>query len=246
MEKLYRLDLSYVGTSFCGWQTQPNGMTVQEKIEKSLTTALRHPVRLTGASRTDSGVHAEHQVATFRSSSQFDSYKLLRSVNALVGLDVAIHSIEHVSDDFHPIACSIGKVYRYQIWNMPYLNPFYQDRCWFYPGPLDVNSLKEVFSGFIGTHDFTSFAASDGSSKTFERTIRWVEVVSSGGLVTLRLEGDGFLKQMVRNLVGTTVDLSLKRLELQSISEILAGKSRQLAGLTAPAEGLYLEQVLFP
>lgn len=241
----YRLDLQYLGTSFLGWQSQPQGTAVQDHLEKALSTMLRHPVRVTGAARTDTGVHAEQQVAVFRTAVAYDERKWLKSLQGLLPSTVGVASIRTVGSDFHPIRSAQAKVYRYRLWLGVTRNPLIAPFAWQIVSDLDVTALAEAARDFVGLHDFTSFCAIDSTAKTRQREIYEVVVEQQGPLVDIWVSGSGFLKQMVRTMVGTLVDVGLGKRDAKSLPAVLAAKDRQAAGMTAPALGLSLVQICY-
>ncbi len=240
----YRIDLNYIGTGFQGWQSQPDGNTVQDAIEKALATVLREPVRIAGASRTDTGVHAEHQVATFRCPQKVDTFRLFRSLQALVPQAIGILSVTEAPNDFHPILAAHAKLYRYRVWTGPGTNAFVKPYCWTLPYSLDSAAIRAAMQEFKGRHNFQSFAAVDGSAKTFERTILDFQLVEKGeSLLEFYVLGEGFLKQMVRNLIGTLVEVGTGKRAPADMRTILAARDRRAAGMTAPAAGLSLVEI---
>lgn len=242
----YRIDLNFIGTEFNGWQSQPSGNTIQDALERALAVALRKKIRVLGASRTDTGVHAEHQVATFRVDEKIDCPRVFRSLQALVPHSIGILSLAPVSTDFHPIVHAFAKLYRYRIWLGPGTNTFIRPFSWSIPYALDTDAMKLAGARFIGRHHFKSFAAIDNSSKTFDRTIfdmKWV--YKGNGLFELYILGEGFLKQMVRNLVGTLVEVGQGKRKPEDMPEILKAADRRAAGMTAPAGGLSLVEIYY-
>lgn len=235
----YRLDLVYRGTGFVGWQVQPDGPSVQAAIQAVLATVLGEDVRVVGASRTDAGVHAFGQVATFRTGARVDSDRLRRSLNALLPPGISVRQVGECAADFHPIRSAVRKTYRYQMWRARWPHPFLVDEAWHYWAPLDMHRLTSELQRLVGRHDFTSFAASDGAAVTATRRIEWARIASQGPLLAIFLCGDGFLKQMVRNIVGTLVDIARGHLSAD-VETILGGRDRRLGGMTAPAHGLAL------
>lgn len=241
----YRLNLSYLGAAFNGWQSQSDGSGVQDALQKALATFLRHPVRVIGASRTDAGVHAEGQVACFDTPEVFDERRWLRALHALIPADIGVRAITPVADDFHPILASRAKAYRYRVWvgegRLPLLAPF----VWEGHVGLNVEAMQVACKFFLGRHDFSSFCAADSGAKTRERTILECEVVAQGPLLDFWVIGDGFLKQMVRSMVGTLVEVGRGCYPPESVAAILAMRDRKQAGMTAPARGLALVQVFY-
>jgi tRNA pseudouridine38-40 synthase len=241
----YRMDLAYIGTAFQGWQSQPGGNTVQDALEKALRTALRQELRVMGASRTDTGVHAEQQVATFRSREPLNCELVLRSLQALVPPTIGVLNLRPWAQDFHPILSAKSKVYRYRIWIGTPQNPFVRPFAWSMHHALDLASLQEASRHLLGLHDFRSFCASDASVVTYDRTIHEARWVQRGPLLEFYILGDGFLKQMVRSLVGTLVKVGLGKLKPEDIKRILSAHDRRQAGQTAPAHGLSLLRIFY-
>ncbi len=243
---LYRIDLNYIGTPFYGWQSQPHGNTVQDQLEKALQTILRQKVRVSGASRTDTGVHAEHQVATFRLDRELDLRKTMRSIEALIPDSIGITGLSIAEPDFHPIQSAFTKLYRYRFWLGRGSNAFTRRYTWSIPHELNIAAMKEASQALIGRHNFKSFAAVDGSSKTFERTILDIAWSHKGdNLLEVYFLGEGFLKQMVRNLVGTFVEVGQGKRSAGDMQEIIAAQDRTKAGMTAPASGLSLVEIYY-
>ncbi len=241
----YVLDIMFVGTSFHGWQSQTDGNTIQNKIEKALTTFLRHDVRVNGASRTDSGVHAESFTATFATPQKFDEYTWIQSLSALLPPEIAVGGISKAPQDFHPIKSAKAKAYRYRVWMKNVRHPMLAPFVWQVSPQLDVDLLRQAITQFEGTHDFTSFCASNSNAKTHTRKIFEIKVLRHADLLDIWVIGEGFLKQMVRNLAGTAVEVGLGKRSPDEISGILEAKDRTKAGQTAPAQGLSLVKVFY-
>ena len=244
-QALYRLDLTYIGERYHGFQSQPSGMGIQDHVERALSTFCRHPVRITAASRTDTGVHAEHQVVTFKSASGLDTFRIVKALNALLSPDVRVITARLAPDSFHPIFNSTGKVYRYRIWRSAGESPFMSPFAWRLTTPLDVPAMTSAARLLIGTHDFTSFCAIDSSAKSKIRRVREIVLSDRGALLDVWVLGDGFLKQMVRNIMGTLVAVGRGKLSEKDVREILAAKNRKIAPATAPANGLCLVKVFY-
>jgi tRNA pseudouridine38-40 synthase len=245
VEQTYRIDLKYVGGPFHGWQSQPSGSGVQDHVEKALATMLRHQVRVIGASRTDSGVHAEHQVGIFRTTEPFAERQWLKSLYGLLHDSIGVSSIQPVPAEFHPVYAARGKAYRYCIWVGATRNPQVAPYCWQLFQELDLDAIRAGAQALVGTHDFSSFCAADSSAKTRQRTILEIDVARRGPLVDLWVVGHGFLKQMVRIIVGTLVDAGLGRLPADGVAKVLAARDRTQAGRTAPAQGLSLVEIFY-
>ena len=237
--------VAYHGARFHGWQTQPEGNTVQDHLEAALSVCLRQAIKITGASRTDSGVHAEAQVFVFDYPGQVDLERTQRSINALTPPEIALRRLAVApSDQFNPIKAARAKLYRYSICTAAVASPFLHDYLWHLPS-FEVANIRKITRAFIGTHNFKSFAAADGSAKTFERRIIDIEVLQDQDYLHLLFLGEGFLKQMVRNLVGTTCDVAQGRMALADLPEIIAAQDRRRAGRTAPAQGLSLLEIFY-
>lgn len=243
-----RFDIAYKGAGFNGWQSQPDGSAIQDHFRKSLETVLRiTDPWLVAASRTDAGVHAEMQVVVVDVPDALpDLVKVRRSMNALLPAGVGIRSIALADPEFHPVYHSVSKVYRYRLWTGDWDNPFINDQVWRIKPPVDTARLAANLKMLVGHHDFSSFCAADSSARTRDRTIHDICLEANGNLLEVWIQGSGFLKQMVRNIVGTAVDLDLGKLEsANSMDGILALRDRTKAGRTAPARGLCLVHVDF-
>jgi tRNA pseudouridine38-40 synthase len=241
-----RLRVEYEGTRYLGWQLQPDGPTVQGVLEQALRTALREPVRVRGAGRTDAGVHAFGQVAAVAvSQPPADLRRLLRSLNALTPDDVSIREVTLVDDAFDPRRDASSRVYDYRIWRESAPSVFWRRWCWHYPRPLDVAAMTTAASDLVGEHDFAAFCGADPAAPP-QSTVRRVldcRLVDEGPILRLRIEATAFLKHMVRNIVGTLVEIGLGERPATAIPGLLASRDRRLAGETCPPEGLVLVAV---
>jgi tRNA pseudouridine38-40 synthase len=240
----YRLNLSYDGGCFNGWQKQNRGPeTVQGTLEKILKQILRQPIRVVGSGRTDTGVHAHVQIAHFDYDKELNR-SFLRSLNALAPEGLVIRSVEHTPEDFHALASCTSKTYIYRIWNAPV--PSVSRRHWslHVKKPLDLKKLNDLSQILIGEIDFKSFQSRGTPVATTVRHItsaKWRRV--SRHLIEFRITGEGFLKQMVRNIVGTLLYLERKNMTVDDLKVILAAGDRQAAKDTAPPHGLFLYRV---
>ncbi len=242
----YRMDISYDGMHYGGWQMQPNAVTVQELIQNALKVALKEEIKITGSGRTDAGVHALQQTAHFCTALPFDPFRLRGSLNGILPPDIRIIQISPVSSRFHARYSAIGKVYHYELYLDPVLPPFKRLYCCHVKQKADLSLLKKAALEFMGTHDFTSFAneAHSGSAaKDAVRTIHSLDVIEQGKAVTLRFEGDGFLYKMVRNISGTLLQCAYGKIAPSKIPEMLAARNRKVAGPAAPPQGLFLVRV---
>ena len=240
-----KLTVEYKGTNYVGWQRQENGNSIQEEIEKAIKLVTGEKVNLIGSGRTDSGVHAKGQVANFMTKSKIPADKFKLALNTKLPKDISIINSKKVEEDFHARYDATGKRYKYLIYNNPIRSPFYNDFAYFLSYPLDYEEMDKTLNYFIGTYDFTSFMAANSSVKTTIRTINYLSLEKKGNLIIINIEGNGFLYNMVRIIVGTIVDVGRGRIKPNSISQIIASKNRKAAGHTAPPEGLYLEKVYY-
>lgn len=249
-----KLIIEYDGSAYCGWQIQKNGPSVQGTVQSAISKMTGKKVTLIGASRTDSGVHAYGQTANFKTESKINCDGFLKGLNSLLPKDISIVSVKDVSLEFHAKKDAKGKHYKYLIHNSMIKPALMRDRVWFVKKPLDIKLMKKGAKVLIGMHDFTSFCASGDSNKSKVREIFDIKISKKGSLITIDLFGSGFLKQMVRNIVGTVTSILAKQaLQLQNenvaaelaLRNILDSKDRKKAGVTAPAHGLYLVKVFY-
>lgn len=242
----YKMTISYDGTHYCGWQVQKNGQSIQATIQKALETTLRHPLGLTGAGRTDAGVHARGQTAHFDTDRDLDERTFPLTLNSLLPSDIRIKELEKVAPDFHARYSAKGKIYHYHLLLNRIMNPFNKLYCYHVKGAFDVARLKEGAKQFVGRHDFTSFAnVKIDAPKDGSRTIYKLDVVEMSDGIRLEFEGDGFLYKMVRNITGTLLDIAQGKIEIEEIPQIFDKKDRKHAGRAAPAQGLFLERVIY-
>ncbi len=243
-----RLTVEYEGTRYLGWQVQPGGPTVQGELERVLAIALREPVRVRGAGRTDAGVHAAGQVATAPvSRAPGDLGRLCRSLNAMLPEDIAVRDLAVVDDAFDARRHARSRVYEYRILNAPAPSPFWRRWAWHLTMPLAVDAMDAAARLLEGEHDFAGFRGAD-AKETPPTTVRCV--LASGvhrepPLLVYRVEATAFLKHMVRNVVGTLVEVGSGARAPESIAEVLAGCDRTRAGATAPPHGLSLVAVRY-
>ena len=240
----YRLLIAYDGTNFCGWQQQPHGHSVQQAMATALSKILAgEAVQLLAAGRTDSGVHAEGQVAVFRTTQELNMVKVPRSLNAMLAPAICVHACDTVPENFHPIYDAQAKVYRYRIRNTTQHDPFTHAYEWHIPSLLDLPAMQRAAVQLLGRHDFTSFCAADSNARSKIRTLHELRIEHDGEVVELWFTGDGFLKQMARTITGTLVAIGLGR--KLDCADILPRRDRQAAAVTAPARGLTLMRVVY-
>jgi tRNA pseudouridine38-40 synthase len=245
----FRITLEYDGTDFEGWQFQPGGRrTVQGCLAQVLERICDRPVRVTGSGRTDSGVHAEGQVASVRVETRLGAAELQRALNGNLPRDVAVVAVEVVPDDFDARRSATSKLYRYRIWNGGIRSPLRARYSTWVPQRLDLDAMRRAAAPLVGEHDFASFqaAGSDVSGGSRRRLLRVDVCGDSGGEVSIEVEGSGFLRHMVRNIAGTLIEVGQGRRAAEAISEVLAARDRSRAGPTAPPEGLALLRVDYP
>ena len=239
------LILMYNGTAYHGWQVQKTEVTVAQTLEKGLSMVCGEPVRVVGCGRTDAGVHAEHYVANFHTSSRIPVDRLPFAVNTHIPEDIAVLEAYEVADDFNAIGSCIRKEYTYRIYNSRVKNPFYVNRAYFYPKRLDEDVMDRAARAFEGTHDFAAVRSVGTNVRSTVRTIYYCRVTRSAELLELKVCANGFLYNMVRIITGTLTEVGLGRRRPQELAGILASRDRQQAGHTAPAAGLYLVEVYY-
>jgi tRNA pseudouridine38-40 synthase len=241
--RVTRLVLSYDGTDFCGWQRQPDERTVQGVIEDALARLCGKRVAVAGAGRTDAGVHAQGQVASFKSELRLKKDELRRALNALLPDDVRVVSAGPVPSGFNARRSARSKVYRYRIFTGPRISPFLFRYVLHWTGPLELGKMAEAAERFERKADFTAF-----SSNRLLHPVRRVsrsEIRKKGSMIVYTIEADGFLRYMVRTIVGTLLEVGKGKLEPRMIEDLFAGKRRSLRSPTAPAKGLCLVKVIY-
>ncbi|MCA9188021.1 MAG: tRNA pseudouridine(38-40) synthase TruA [Pirellulaceae bacterium] len=242
----YKLTVAYDGTRYAGWQVQPNGVTIQQVLEDAITSVVGQPVRIAGSGRTDAGVHALGQVASGRWNTRLTPDVLLRAINANLPLDIRLLSIQAVCDAFHARRDAIEKCYRYVLEHGAVHNVFRRDYCWFLPGSLDHDPMQQGANMLVGTHDFASFQASGSPRASTVRTVTKLQVCREDPQhIAIEIAGNGFLYNMVRNIVGTLVLVGQGRERPEWVGRVLRQQDRRSAGRTAPPQGLFLVNVAY-
>lgn len=242
--KSYKMTIAYVGTEYCGWQIQPGFKTIQGTIEELLLKIFNKKIVLRYASRTDSGVHALAQIACFTHESDYSSNDIQKMLNTQLPEDIVIKEVEEVLGSFDPRKAK-KKTYFYLIDNATVRDPFKINRAWWIKYKINKENMLESLKYFKGRQDFRSFMASGSSAKTTIREIYDISVFEKGHTIKISFTGSGFLKQMIRNIIGTVVDVGRGRYKPEDIKEMLASKDRTKSGITAPAYGLYLERIYY-
>lgn len=244
--KTFKLIIEYDGSGFHGWQRQKNDRTVQETIEKALLRMTREPVTLIGSGRTDAGVHARGQVASFQTASRLDATVFLNGLNSLLPDDVSICGCTQMADSFHARFDVRSKHYRYHILNRAIAPAIGRQFVWHIRKPLDTAAMLQAADHMVGTHDFKAFEGAGSPRAHTVRTITESTIkLSEGGRLTYDIRADGFLRFMVRNIVGTMVEVGWGKRSANDIPTILASKDRSQAGATAPPQGLFLMDVTY-
>lgn len=240
-----RLDLEYDGTAFAGWQAQPGARSVQGVLEAALSSFLGEPVRVASSGRTDAGVHAWGQVAAFTTAVERSDKAVRDGLNALLPDDVAVRHAERAPDDFDPRRWTRTKRYRYVWLDRPTRSPLRRTRAWHVRDPLDVDAMHAAAQALVGRHDFTSFRASGCNARHPVRHLDALAVRRADDEVWLEVDGNGFLRHMIRIVAGTLADVGRGRRAATDVAAILGARDRARAGKTAPAHGLYLVSVTY-
>ena len=250
-----KLIIEYDGTNYAGWQIQNNckSKTLQETIEKTLQIILQEKIKVIGSGRTDSGVHALAQVVNFKTNSPLSILRIQKALNSLLPQDISIKEIGEADKDFHSRYSAKSKTYRYFILNNEIKSVFLNKYGWHIPYQLDVRLMRKEAKALLGRHDFKSFRASGSSAKTTVRTVKKLSIKTlsyklstiNHKLIIIDIQADGFLYNMVRNIVGTLVEIGRGRFPKESLKKILLAKNRKQAGPTAPAQGLFLLEVKY-
>jgi tRNA pseudouridine38-40 synthase len=248
-----KLTLAYDGAKFHGWQIQPGIATIQGSLTDAIRKITQEPVTIHGASRTDAGVHALGQVASFKTRSALTAEELQRALNALLPAAIRVVAAEEMGPDFHARWQAMGKTYHYRIFRGPVVSPFEYQRVLHYPYPLDEEAMTVAAKYFVGEHDFTSFTASSGSEEA-DKDRSPVRVVCRSELelraeqqeIVYAVTGKSFLRYMVRKIVGTLLEVGRGKLRPEDIPGVFEARDRSRSGPTAPPEGLYLVSLKYP
>ena len=244
--KRIKLTVAYDGTDYCGWQIQPNGITVEEVLNRKLSELTGEEITVTGASRTDSGVHAQGNVAVFDSDTTIPPERIAYAVNRKLPEDIVVIRSEEVPGDWHPRYQETEKTYEYHILNREMPDPVRRRDTYFVSYPLDLEAMRRAAAYLKGEHDFRSFCNVHTDVQDTVRTIYDLDIIRSGDLVTVRIRGNGFLYNMVRIIVGTLVRVGRGFYSPGQVKEILEAKERTSAGVTAPPQGLVLVKIDYP
>ena len=241
-----KIILEYDGTLYHGWQRQPNGITIQQTLEEVIQRITQEKVVLLGSGRTDAGVHALNQVANFRTSSSIECYNLMRGINSLLPSDIVVKELSAVDDRFHARYSAKSKVYYYQICNRPVRPALLKTYSWHVYDNLDQHLMEEALWFLTGTRDFSSFCGANDDVSNHIRTVMAVDIKKKNDdMFIVTIEADGFLRHMVRNIIGTLIDVGKRKLSLSGFTEIIEALDRKKAGITAPPQGLFLKEVRY-
>ena len=238
-----KLIVAYDGTEYSGWQIQPEAPTIEMYLDKAIRELTGENVHVTGASRTDAGVHAYGNVAVFDTESTIPGDRFTFALNRFLPDSIVIQDSWEVSGDFHPRHCNTRKTYEYRILNTAVPLPQKRNFTWHVTGSIDIEKMKEAAAYIVGEHDFKSFCCVRTQAESTVRTIYSLEVLQEGSEIIIRIKGNGFLYNMVRIIAGTLVEVGLGKIKPEEITGIIESKDRQKAGKTLPPYGLYLVEV---
>lgn len=241
--KRVMMKVAYEGTAYCGWQVQPNGLSVEEVLNTALSELLGEDIKVIGASRTDAGVHARGNIAVFDTEASIPGDKISFALNQRLPDDIVIQGSREVAADFHPRHCESEKTYEYRILNTTFNDPIRRNFTHFYYVPLDVSLMREGASYLVGEHDFSSFCAPKTQVNSFVRNIIAIDIFKEEEEIVIRIKGNGFLYNMVRIIAGTLIEVGRGMIEPAGVKAILEAKDRTKAGPTAPARGLTLMNI---
>lgn len=241
-----RLVLEYDGGGYHGWQIQPQVLTIQEVLEERIQRITQQRSTVIAAGRTDAGVHALQQVVNFRTGSGLSAEAFQRALNALLPPDIRVLKADEVEGSFHARFSALAKRYEYLVWNAPVPSAFSQRYSWWIPASLDLEAMEAASRHLSGVHDFSSFCSANCDRRNPVREVRWCGWGKEGPLLCFQIEADGFLRYMVRSMVGTLVEVGVGKRHPGEILELLEARDRTKAGMTAPARGLFLVSVSYP
>jgi tRNA pseudouridine38-40 synthase len=244
-----KLVIAYDGTDYCGWQVQTNGISIQQRLEEGWQSVTGEKIRITASGRTDSGVHALAQVCSLKTESELSHNRLVRALNAETPFDISVLRVEAAPEGFHAIRDAVQKTYDYHLQFGRILDPLRLRYCWFVPGELDGEAMRQAARFLTGEQDFASFESAGAERSSTIRTVMELEILEETvhgfpGL-RVRITANGFLYNMVRNIVGTLVRVGKKTNDIEWVRWVREQKDRKCAGQTAPAHGLFLDHVVY-
>jgi len=240
-----KLVIEYEGTRYHGWQKQPQILTVQKVVEESLSRLFNESIKIQAAGRTDTGVHAKAQVVNFKTHLYLPHRAIIYGLNAYLPEDIRVKSAEEVSLDFHAQRSALNRTYRYAIYNYFFMSPFYRNFVWKVPFSLKIGLMREASKFLIGEYDFSSFQAQGSFTSSPGRKIEKISFFKKGRFIFIYIKANSFLYKMVRNIVGTLVEVGREKITPFRIKQILEARDRKYAGPTAPPQGLYLVWVSY-
>jgi len=240
----YFIELSYDGTHYHGWQSQPNAVTVQDKIEKALSLLLRSTLKITGAGRTDAGVHARQMFAHFDAEISLDTDDLVYKLNSFLPKDIAIQQIFPVKPDAHARFDAVSRSYAYYLHR--HKNPFLKNYSWHFKKDLDISKMSEAASYLLLFDDFKSFSKTHTDVKTYICNIKKAYWEQTDEQLIFYITADRFLRNMVRAIVGTLIEVGLGKIDIEKFVQIIKARNRNKAGFSVPAHGLFLEKIVYP
>ncbi|MBW2673779.1 MAG: tRNA pseudouridine(38-40) synthase TruA [Deltaproteobacteria bacterium] len=235
----------YDGTAYHGWQRQPNGITIQEVLEEKMGIITQEEIRLVASGRTDAGVHALNQVANFRTRSAIGCENLLKGINSLLPADIVVKVLQDADEEFHARYSAKSKVYVYRIFNNPVRSALWRNYSWHLRAPLDLGVMGQAARVLEGRHDFSSFCAAGSDAEDHVRTVAATSIETENDMISFTIEANGFLRYMVRNIVGLLVDVGRGITTPAGFKEIMDVMDRTRAGITAPPQGLFLKEVRY-
>ena len=242
----FKMTVEYDGSAYCGWQRQENGTSIQQLLEEAIKLITGQKVAVIGSGRTDAGVHALNQVGSFRCSTKLPVNKIFMGMNSVLPPDIVVKELEEAADEFHALRDVKSKIYVYKICNQRLRPALGRNYFWHIRFPLDIGKMKKAAEYLIGTHDFSCFCATGTDVKDRVRTIVDVEIKTcDDGLIEIKVEARGFLKYMVRNIIGTLVEVGRDKRKPEEMKKIIESRDRTIAGVTAPACGLFLKEVKY-
>lgn len=241
--KRVMLRVAYDGTAYCGWQIQNNGITIEEVLNRELSNLLNEDIKVIGASRTDSGVHALGNVAVFDTEARMPAEKISFALNSRLPKDIVVQESKEVPLEFHPRYVKCEKTYEYRILNRRFPLPSERFNSHFFHYELDVDKMREAATYIVGEHDFKCFCAAGAQVKTTTREIYEINILENDGMIRIRIRGNGFLYNMVRIIAGTLIKVGNGDIEPYALKSIIDSKKRENAGPTAPANGLTLVEI---
>ena len=239
----FKLTIQYDGTNYHGWQMQANARTIQGELTRVISILNHRPVTIYGAGRTDAGVHAEAQIANFFTDREFEPRLLRDAINGNLDNDIRVLDVRHVPDSFNSRFSAVKKTYQYRIWTADVLSPFLSRYVYHYRGELDFEKMQMAAEPLLGRHDFTAFTVASSDAEDHVRTLMGLKFERQSNEISIFITADGFLRYMVRTIVGTLVDVGRGKRTVASVAESLESLDRSRSGPSAPAHGLTLISV---